>query len=133
METPDQTAPVVDDAEAASMAAQEHHRGALEAIREAWSQALVAVSATEEEVQKILARLTTWVEVGPEEARRLGVELTERLRSERIQLEEGVESAVTKALTPFRLPSRDDLTTLGARVEALEARVDRLLLRRTGT
>jgi len=136
METPEQSAPAVETetSEASSIAAaQEHHRGAVEAVREAWSQALVAVSATEEEVQKIIGRLTGWFEVGPEEARRLGVELTERLRGERIQFEEGLEAAVKKALTPFRLPNREDLTALSGRVSTLEARIDRLLLRRTGS
>jgi len=109
---------------------EEHARGVREFIREAWSQALVAVSATEEEVQKIVSRVGGWAEMGPEEARRLAAELTERLRGERHQLEAGVETAVGKALAPFAIPSRDDLAGLHARVSVLEARIDRLLARR---
>jgi polyhydroxyalkanoate synthesis regulator phasin len=116
IETPDSAA---DDA-----------NGIREFIREAWSQALVAVNATEEETQKIVNRVSGWVEMGPEEARRLGAELTERLKSERDQLEAGVESAVGKALAPFRFPSKDDLAGIHARVSVLEARVDRLINRK---
>jgi polyhydroxyalkanoate synthesis regulator phasin len=102
----------------------------VEFAREAWTQALVAVNATEEEVQRIVSRVSGWVEMGPEEARRLRAELSDKLRSERDQLEAGIESAVKKALMPFRVPSMEDLAALHARVSVLEARVDRLITRR---
>jgi polyhydroxyalkanoate synthesis regulator phasin len=110
----------------------ERQRSVAEFFRETWSQALVAVSATEEEAQKILGKLTTWFEVGPEEARRLGQELSDRLLRERRELEDTIEVAVRRALTPFRLPSREDLSLIHARMTELEARVDRLLARRVG-
>lgn len=103
--------------------------GLVEFAREAWTQALVAVNATEEEVQRIVSRVSAWVEMGPEEARRLRMELSEKLRGERDQLEAGIESAVKKALTPFRVPNKEDLAALHARVSVLEARVDRILSR----
>jgi len=106
-------------------------RGMGEFIREAWGQALVAVSATEEEVQKIVGRVTNWVEMGPEEARRLGVELSDRLRRQRDELESSVETAVRKAVAPFRLPSREDLSALHARLTALEVRLDRAIEKRS--
>jgi polyhydroxyalkanoate synthesis regulator phasin len=109
---------------------EHEHKSAVEFVREAWSQALVAVNAAEEEVQKIVSRVSGWVEMKPEEARRLGVELSDKLRAERNQLEAGLESAVQKALTPFRIPSRDDVAALHARVSVMEARIDRLLARR---
>jgi polyhydroxyalkanoate synthesis regulator phasin len=111
-------------------AEQENNKSVFEFAREAWSQALVAVNAAEEEVQKIVSRVSGWVEMKPEEARRLGVELSDKLRAERNQVEAGLESAVHRALTPFRLPSRDDLAGLHARVSILEARIDRLVARR---
>ncbi len=89
----------------------------VEFAREAWTQALVAVNATEEEVQRIVSRVSGW-------------ELSDKLRSERDQLEAGIESAVKKALMPFRVPSMEDLAALHARVSVLEARVDRLITRR---
>jgi BMFP domain-containing protein YqiC len=42
-----------------------------------------------------------------------------------------VETAVHKALGPFGIPTREDLAGLHARVSVMEARLDRLLARRT--
>ncbi len=96
-------------------------------VREAWSQALIAMGDTSDEVQKILGKVAGWVEVGPEEARRLAVELTEKLKRERSELESTVEAAVRRALSPFRLPSRDEVSALEARLERVAERVERLL------
>jgi len=101
-----------------------------ETAREAWSQALVTVGAAEEEVQKLLARLTGWVEEGPEEARRVAAELTERLRKERGELETTFDAAVRRALGPFRLPTRDQIAEIDARLDRLEERVSALAARR---
>lgn len=98
--------------------------------REAWSQALVAVNDTSEEVQKILDRAAGWAELGPEEARRLAVELTDKLKHERDLLEATLETAVRRAITPFRLPSRDEVAALDGRLTAIELRIDQLLARR---
>jgi polyhydroxyalkanoate synthesis regulator phasin len=99
-------------------------------FREAWSQALVAVGDAGDEVQKIVHRLAGWVELGPEEARRLTAELAERLRRERGELEATVETAVARAAGPFRLPTRDEVGALDARLSGLERRVDALLASR---
>lgn len=114
----------------ASVEEQDRHRGVGEYIREAWSQALVAVNATEDEVQKILGRVTNLVEVGPDEARRLGSELSEKLRHERGELEDTLQAAVHRAIAPFRLPGRDELASLGERLDRLEERIERLASRR---
>lgn len=110
----------------------ERQRSIAEFFRETWSQALVAVSATEEEAQKILGKMTNWVEMGPEEARRLGQELSERLRRERDELEGTIEVAVRRALAPFRLPAKEELNVLHARLTEIEARIDRLAALRAG-
>lgn len=99
-------------------------------VREAWSQALVAVNDASDEVQKIVGKVASWVELGPEEARRLATELAERLRHERDELEGTVETAVRRALGPFRLPTKDEVAALEARLDALSARLDRLAERR---
>jgi polyhydroxyalkanoate synthesis regulator phasin len=93
---------------------------------------LVAVNDAGDEVQKIVHRVAGWVELGPEEARRLTAELAERLRRERGELEASVEASVAraKAAGPFRLPTRDEVAALDARLKALEARVDGLLASR---
>lgn len=109
---------------------EEQRRGVFEYVREAWSQALSSVSAGEEEVQKIMGRLGGWIEGGPEEAKRLGLELTERLRDQRGELEETLNAAVRRAVAPFRLPSPDDVQELAARLDRLEERVQRLAERR---
>lgn len=110
----------------ASAGDNDRQRTLAEFFRETWSQALVAVSATEEEAQRVLSKLTNWIEMGPDEARRLGLELAERLRNERTELEDSIEVAVRRALAPFRLPSREDLHNLNARLSSLESRIDQL-------
>ena len=99
-------------------------------VREAWSQALVAMGDTTEEVQKILSKVAGWVEVGPDEARRLVIELADKLKHERDELEGTVEAAVRRALSPFRLPSREEVAALGERLGEIEQRVDQLSARR---
>lgn len=103
--------------------------GLTERVRHVWGQALFAVSATEEEVQRVLSRLTGWVEMRPEEARRLTAELTVRLHNERQQIEQSIDAAVRSAIRPFRLPARSDLAAIDERVSRLESRIDALLAR----
>lgn len=111
---------------------EEHSRGVGEFVRDAWGQAIVAVSAAEEEVQRFLGRVGELVEVGPEEARRLATELTERLRNERSELEERVDVGVRRTLGALRLPSLDDVSQLDARLDRIEERLERLLANRHG-
>lgn len=101
-------------------------------VRDAWSQAIVAVNTAEEEVQRFLGRISDFVEVGPEEAKRLAVELTVRLNNERSELEERLEHNVRRTLQSFRLPSPADVAALDARVNRIEARLERLLAARHG-
>lgn len=111
---------------------EESPRGVGDFVRDAWGQAVVAVNTAEEEVQRFLGRVSDLVEVGPEEARRLASELTERLRSERGELEERVEAGVRRTLGALRLPSLDDVSHLDARLDRIEERLERLLSKRQG-
>lgn len=104
--------------------------GLTERVRYVWGQALFAVSATEEEAQRVLARLAGWVEMGPEEARRLTAELTTRLQNERAEIERSLETAVRAAIRPFRLPARAELEAIEQRISRIETRIDALLERR---
>jgi polyhydroxyalkanoate synthesis regulator phasin len=101
-------------------------------VREAWGNALVAVGDAGDEVQKILSRIGGWVEMRPEEARRVAAELSERLRQERLQIEEALDGAVRRSVAPFRLPTREQLSDIEARLEAIEGRLDRLAAKRRG-
>lgn len=108
----------------------EHSRGLADYVRDAWSQAIVAVNTAEEEVQRFLGRISDFVEVGPEEARRLAAELTVRLHNERSELEERVEMNVRRTLSALRLPSLGDMSLLDARLDHIEARLERLVAAR---
>ena len=79
-------------------AADDERRGLGEFIREAWNQALSGVSAGEDEIQRIVQRVTHWFSLGPEEARRLANDLTDRLRKERGEFESTLDLAVRRAV-----------------------------------
>lgn len=100
-------------------------------FREAWSQALVAVSDAGDEVQSIVQRMTDFVQLGPDEARRLTTELAERLRQERAELERSIDSAMERALLPFKRPTREEFEALDRRLDAIEARIDALIAARS--
>ena len=99
-------------------------------IRDAWSQALVAATDAREDTQRIVARVAGWAGTRPDEARRLAVELTERLQRDRTALESSVESAVRRAVAPFRLPPPAQFAAVEARLRELESRLDRLVVAR---
>lgn len=120
----------VQNEESAPLTDEERSRGVGVFVRDAWGQAVVAVNTAEEEVQRFLGRVSELVEVGPEEARRLAFELTERLRTERSELEDRVEAGVRRTLGALRLPSLDDVAHLDARLDRIEERLERLLAKR---
>ena len=100
-------------------------------FREAWSQALVAVGDAGDEVQAIVQRMAAFVQLGPDEARRLTTELAERLQRERGELERSIDSALEQALLPFKRPTREEFEALDRRLDAIEARIDALLAARS--
>jgi polyhydroxyalkanoate synthesis regulator phasin len=95
-------------------------------VREAWSQALVAVGDAGDEVQNILGRVGGFVGMAPDEGRRLAHELAQKLKDDRVQLEQAVETAVGRAVKPFRLPTPVEVEALEQRLARLEAAVERL-------
>ncbi len=99
-------------------------------VRDAWGHALLAVNDAGDEVQRMLGRLSGWVEMRPDEARRVAHELAERLKAERRQIELAIDGAVRRSATPFRLPTREQVAAIDARLEAIEARLDRLAAKR---
>jgi polyhydroxyalkanoate synthesis regulator phasin len=97
-----------------------------ELFKELWSQALVAVGGAEDEVKKLLERLSEVVELKPDDLQRYGKELSERLRSQRKELERSVEDGIRKALGHLKIPSREEVDALRQKLDEVAARIDRL-------
>jgi polyhydroxyalkanoate synthesis regulator phasin len=101
-----------------------------EYFERAWSQALLAVSTAEDEASKMVAKVAGAAGWGQDEVKRQVRELTDRLTSQRQALERNVEDGVRRALLNVRVPRRDDLREIGARLERLEQRLQALTERR---
>lgn len=91
-----------------------------------WGQALVAVSNAEDEALKVVQRLAEGTGWSPEEIRHRARELTERLASQRKDVERGVDEAVKRTLIHLKVPRREQLQEVQARLERLAERVERL-------
>ncbi len=97
-----------------------------EIFREAWSQALAGVNAAEQEAEKILNRIGDAAGFTPDDVRRHAREFGERLASQRRDIEKGIDDAVRRAASRFRIPSREDIAALQKRLDAVSERVDAL-------
>ena|SRR5271165_264972 len=95
-----------------------------------WAQALVAVSSVEEEAAQLVQRLQAVAGWSQDEVRRQVTEVSERLASQRQVLEKGVEEGVRRAVSRLRVPRRDQIQALQARLDRVAARLDRLDQRR---
>jgi len=105
-------------------------RSVPEQFKDAWGQALSAVTSAEDEAQRALARISELAGWGPDEARRHVREFSERLTAQRRELERSLEAGVNRALGRVKLPRRDDVVGLQQRVARLAARVDALSAKR---
>lgn len=101
-------------------------RRPLEVFEKVWSQALMAVSTAEEEASKVGARMAEAAGWSQEELKRQVRELTERLATQRRAIEERVEDGVKGALTSLRVPRRDALAGIAARLDAVSRRIEAL-------
>ncbi len=97
-----------------------------ELFKEAWSQALAGVNAAEQEAEKVFTKLADAAGFSAEDVRRHARDFGERLASQRRDSERGIDEAVKRAASRFRVPSREDLDELRRRVDAVAARVDAL-------
>lgn len=97
-----------------------------EIFHQVWSQALVAVNGAEEEALKLLSRAQEAAGWSPEEVRRQVREFTERLDSQRKELEGRVDATVKQSLGRLPVPRREEIAQLKARVEELARRVESL-------
>lgn len=101
-------------------------RPVAEALEKLWGQALVAVESAEDAAQGTLQRVAGLAGWSQDEVRRHAREFGERLAGQREQLQRGVEEGVQRTLTRLKLPRRDDLQSLTARLDKLAARVEAL-------
>ena len=95
-------------------------------FKEAWSQALAGVNAAEQEAEKVFAKLADAAGFTSDDVKRHAREFSERLATQRREIEKGIDEAVRRATSRFRMPSREDLEALQKRVDAVAQRVDAL-------
>jgi polyhydroxyalkanoate synthesis regulator phasin len=100
--------------------------GTQSGLERLWSQALVTVSAAGEEVGRTAQKLAERAGLNPEEIRGHLREFTERLTTQRRDLESRVEEAARRALSSVKVPRREQLQELQSRLDSLEARVAKL-------
>lgn len=91
----------------------------MEFFQQIWSQALTTVHGAEEEAQKLLGRLQG---ISQEETRKL----QERLAGQRKELERRVEEVVKTSVARLKVPRRDEVAQLNARLDALTRRLEGL-------
>lgn len=91
-----------------------------------WGQALLAVSNAEDEALKVVQRLAESAGWSPEEMRLRARELGERLKTQRKDLERTVDEAVRGTLVRLKVPRREQLQDVSARLDRLAERIDRI-------
>ena len=88
-------------------------------FRDAWTQALSAVSNAEDEAQKALARV--W---SPDDVRKHAQAFSEKLVGQRRDVERSIDAGVKRTLARSKLPRREQVEALRARAAALAIRLD---------
>lgn len=97
-----------------------------EFFQQVWSQALVTVTGAEEEVAKALGRLQGMTGWSQDEVRRQVHQFTERLATQRRELERSAEESVKASMQKLKVPRREEVAQLNARLNALAKRVEAL-------
>jgi polyhydroxyalkanoate synthesis regulator phasin len=95
-------------------------------FKEAWSQALLGLSAAEQEAEKVLGRIADAAGFTPEDVRRHARDFGQRLQAQRRDMERSIDEAVRRATGRLRFPSREEVAGLRQRVDELAARLDAL-------
>ncbi len=101
-------------------------RPVVEALERMWAQAVTAVSSVEDEAARVVQRAQTVAGWSQDEVRRQMAELAERLAAQRKELEQGLEERVRGALQRLRVPRRDEVQELVARLDRVAERLERL-------
>lgn len=105
---------------------QKDRKSVAEFFQSLWTQALGTMSAADEEVQKLLGRMQQSTGWSPEEVLRQVREFSERLTTQRKDVEKRVEDAVRQSLLKLKVPRREELAGLSARLDALSKRIEAL-------
>lgn len=95
-------------------------------FKEAWSHAVAGYAAAEQEAEKVLSRLADAAGFSPDDVKRHAREFGERLTSQRRELERGIDEAVRRAASRFKIPTKDDIGALERRVDAISRRLDEI-------
>jgi polyhydroxyalkanoate synthesis regulator phasin len=101
-------------------------RPVVEALERMWAQAVTAMSSVEDEAARVVQRAQTVAGWSQDEVRRQMGDLAERLAAQRRELEQGLEDRVRGALQRLRVPRREEVQALMARVERVTERVENL-------
>jgi polyhydroxyalkanoate synthesis regulator phasin len=101
-------------------------RPVVEALERMWAQAVTAVSSVEDEAARVVQRAQTVAGWSQDEVRRQMSDLSERLAAQRRELEQGLEERVRTALQRLRVPRREEVQALTARVDRVAERVEKL-------
>ena len=101
-------------------------RPLVEAFERAWSQALTAVSNVEDEAQKVAQKIGDVAGWSQDEVKKHFREFTERLANQRKDLERNVDDAVRRTVARLKIPKREELAQLEARLDQIAQRVEKL-------
>ena len=100
--------------------------GLADFFKEAWSQALLKVSAAEDEAAKVLHKAGDLAGWKPDDVKKLAKEFSERLMAQRKEFEKSLDEGIHRAVARVKFPRRDDLDALVRRLDQVEARIEAL-------
>jgi polyhydroxyalkanoate synthesis regulator phasin len=113
-------------------AARERGSSLADYFRLAWSLALIKVSAAEDEALRVASRVGDLAGWGPEEVRRLAKVFTERLAAQRKEFERSLDEGIDRAVARLKVPRREEIDALWARLARVAERIEALAARRQG-
>lgn len=116
----------MDKPETTTNAAPAAKRPLVEVFERAWGQALTAVSNVEDEAQKVAQRIGEVAGWSQDEAKKHLRDFTERLAQQRKDLERNVDETVRRTVSRLKIPKREELAQLEARLDKIAQRVENL-------
>jgi len=93
-------------------------------FREAWSHALVGLTAAEAEAEKVLGRLADAAGLTPEDVKHHAREFGVRLTQQRREVERAIDDGVKRAAAQFKIPTRDEIDALRRRMDEIADRLE---------